>query len=828
MGKYLITMTLETDACFGAGESKNGLVNTEVLLDENNFPYLLSKTFLGVLRENVENFVMPTVNKGDSITDKRLKILKSFFLDIKSSNEKDELFNIKLSNFTIDKTIVNKLRDEKIKEYILGGNSKETPRKLEEHIAYKNSKEIATKAKLESFMKIEQATRINSNQVAEDGSLRAIRVINKGLVFTSILEINGNIEADDIKFIEKCLKTVKHIGIGKTRGMGKVKLELKDIADLETEISKLDMPKNKKFIRYEFELKEPVKVSKSEEQYDFEPTHKHIPGGTMRGAFFAQWLKNNNSNALKYIKNINYYNAYPVYVEADNKYYTIPMPNIYRNDKQIAKNFCDKKHAWEYKFSRALDEKEDFIFETIFDSYESNSIYSRPESQNCMYKFKPMPFCFAKKDKYGDDAIFTYDVDTKQYFHHTNKKENENIYRYEAIKPGYLYYGFLDLSKFENDKDREEVINLLIKNTDLWIGGSKKTGYGRVELKEILGYESLEKAFANMGIIEDLNNEKNKDMLYLYSDYAGDLSEFKIDKKDMSLSLNKVTGYNNHWNARTPIREIVEKGSVIRSIKEETEGLKNKLENKSVLTEEGLGVVIQNPKVISLDKIYIFKDNKETQLNYHYSDETSTNYKPFFEKFVESYIQRKIKSWITPYIESGEFQKFVKNIKSNLGTNFKTSANELINIIDNQKIWKNNLEESLKSWLSEKESISLNREQIENNHKFLDLEIIGNFTLERFIDDFSARVMYKASVFSEKNGIKSGKGLNINNPEIRSFNEQYKELNQEVKRICGSLGLFQNTIKEAEVQIDLLRHILYYAVFSYDQDNKNKGGQTNV
>lgn len=801
MGKYLITMTLETDACFGAGESKNGLVNTEVLLDKNSFPYLLSKTFLGVLRENVENFVMPIVQKESSTTDRRLRILKSFFSDIKCKGEEKALFNINLSNFMIDKTIVNKLSDEKIEEYI----------------SDKNSREISTKAKLESFMKIEQATRINSNQVAEKASLRSIRVINKGLVFTSVLEINGDIVDDDIKFIEKCLKTVKHIGIGKTRGMGKVKLELKDIENLETEISKLVMPQNKNFIRYEFELKEPVKVSKSEEQYDFEPTHKHIPGGTMRGAFFAQWLKNNNANALKYIKNINYYNAYPVYVEDGNKYYTIPMPNIYRNDKQVAKNFCDKKHAWEYKFSRALDEKEDFIFETIFDSYESNSIYSRPDSQNCMYKFKPMPFCFAKKDKYGDDAIFTYDVNTKQYFHHTNKKENENIYRYEAIKPGYLYYGFLDLSKFKNDKDREEVIKLLIKNIDLWIGGSKKTGYGRVELKEISGYESLEKAFADMGIIEDLNNEKNKDMLYLYSDYAGDLSEIKIAKKDMSLSLNKVTGYNNHWNARTPIREIIEKGSVIRSTKDKTAELKNELENNAVLKEEGLGVVIKNPMVMSLNKMYILKDKKETQSKYYYNSETSTNYKPFFEKFVESYVQRKIKSWITPYIETGEFERFVRNIKLNLGENFKTSANELINIIDNQKIWKNNLDDSLKSWMNEKQSVSLNREQVENNHKFLDLEIIGNFTLESFINDSL-----------DRNEIKFGKGLNINNPEIKQFNAQYKELNQEVKILCGSLGLFEKRIEKYEVQIDLLRNILYYAVFSYDQDNKNKGGQTNV
>lgn len=802
MGKYLITMTLETDACFGAGESKNGLVNTEVLLDENNFPYLLSKTFLGVLRENVENFVIPIVNKGNSTTDRNLKILKSFFSDIKCKGEEKALFNINLSNFMIDKTIVNKLSDEKIKEYI----------------SDINSREIATKAKLESFMKIEQATRINSNQVAEKASLRSIRVINKGLVFTSVLEINGDIVDDDIKFIEKCLKTVKHIGIGKTRGMGKVKLELKVIADLETEMPKLAMSENKNFIRYEFELKEPVKVSKSKEQYDFEPTHKHIPGGTMRGAFFAQWLKNDNAKVLKYIENINYYNAYPVYIEDDKKYYTIPMPNIYRNDKQRAKHFCDKKHAWEYKFSRALDEKEDFIFETIFDSYESNSIYIRPKSQNCMYKFKTKSFCFAKKDKYGEEAIFTYDIDTKQYFHHTNKKENENIYRYEAIKSGYLYYGFLDLSKFENDKDKEEVINLLIKNTDLWVGGSKKTGYGRVELKEIVGYESSEKAFDDMGITkENLNNEKNADMLYLYSDYAGDLSELEMDKNDMSLSLNKVTGYNNHWNARTPIREIIERGSVIRSIKDKTDELKNELENNAVLKEEGLGVVIKNPTVMSLNKIYILKDKKEIQSKYYYNSETSTNYKIFFEKFVESYVQRKIKSWITPYIETGEFEKFVRNIKLNLGENFKTSANELINIIDNQKIWKNNLDDSLKSWMNEKQSVSLNREQVENNHKFLDLEIIGNFTLESFINDGL-----------ERNVIKFGKGLNINNSEIKSFNAQYKELNQEVKILCDSLGLFEKRIEEYEVQIDLLRHILYYAVFSYENDNKNKGGKTNV
>ncbi len=50
MYKYPITIELLSETILGNGQSKNGIVNTDVLLDEEGFPYYLGKSFKGCLK----------------------------------------------------------------------------------------------------------------------------------------------------------------------------------------------------------------------------------------------------------------------------------------------------------------------------------------------------------------------------------------------------------------------------------------------------------------------------------------------------------------------------------------------------------------------------------------------------------------------------------------------------------------------------------------------------------------------------------------------------------------------------------------------------------
>ena len=62
--------------------------------------------------------------------------------------------------------------------------------------------------------------------VADENSLRTIRVVNKGLVFEAECELKMN-EADR-KVVEQAVSLVKHMGVSRTRGLGLVEMKLED------------------------------------------------------------------------------------------------------------------------------------------------------------------------------------------------------------------------------------------------------------------------------------------------------------------------------------------------------------------------------------------------------------------------------------------------------------------------------------------------------------------------------------------------------------------------------------------------------------------------
>lgn len=772
MNQYLVIMTLESDTCFGAGESKNGLVNTEVLLDEKQFPYLLSKTFMGVWRENIQNFILPSLANKNKKNDRYLKIINSFFNDIDKTV--NPIWKVNISNFKIDKNISDMFDEESL-------NHSFEKSKIHRPINKEIWKTIR-KSKQDALMRIEQLTRIDDNQVAEDNSLRAVRLIKKGIAFTSLLTIEGDIVKDDIDFLNKSLKVVKHIGTGKTRGMGRVRIELREFKRKEVRINLNINDCSKKIIRYEFEIKEPVKISKNEEQYDYAPTHKYIPGGTMRGAFLGKWLSQNKEKAMTYIQKIKYHNSYPVYIEDGKRYYTIPMPNIYRNDKQKGRDFNPENDKWEHKYNCKTSDK--YIYETIFDGYETDILYKKSTEPNLIYRYKPAPFCFAK-----GESIIAFDIETKQLFHHTHQKSHENIYRYEAISPKYTYYSFIDLKELEKD-NIEELLSQIIDSPDLWVGGSKKSGYGRIEIKKIDRYYSMEEALEEMNIIDKSNGTKPNDMWFFYSDFVGDIPNIKnlgLTKKDISFTLSKTTGYNTHWNARTPSLEKIEKGSVIFSKKENISEL---FRNECCLIEEGFGVILKNLKIFNLTSIEVLPKNKFSESNNIsvYSQKISQNeYHNLGKSMIESFIKRRINSFITPAIEDGSFNEHVKKIKNILGENFKTTANGLIQILDSQ-----NLSDEIDLWIENMEKISLNREQVIINSQFLNFEIFGS-SIEEWINS-------------------EIKNLENNKHDIAIF---FDELNHQTSAISSCIIKDKYKLEQNKIQRDVLRQILYYAVQSY-------------
>ena len=62
--------------------------------------------------------------------------------------------------------------------------------------------------------------------MADENSLRTIRVVNKGLIFEAECELKMN-EAD-CNVVEQAISLVKHMGVSRTRGLGLVEMKLED------------------------------------------------------------------------------------------------------------------------------------------------------------------------------------------------------------------------------------------------------------------------------------------------------------------------------------------------------------------------------------------------------------------------------------------------------------------------------------------------------------------------------------------------------------------------------------------------------------------------
>lgn len=190
-----IRIELMSDACFSSGEVYNSSIDTDVTYDLYGLPFITGKRIKGCLREaGLE--------------------LKEWGADIPL----DEMFGVAGSG-----TSVVKISDAKLKGYdayvrdITKAKTNET--KMLVH----------PQRVLGEFTYTRSQTKIDDNKgVAKKETLRTTRVLKRGLVFISNVEITGSNEVQTV-FADKlamCCKALRSMGMNRTRGMGEVQVTL--------------------------------------------------------------------------------------------------------------------------------------------------------------------------------------------------------------------------------------------------------------------------------------------------------------------------------------------------------------------------------------------------------------------------------------------------------------------------------------------------------------------------------------------------------------------------------------------------------------------------
>lgn len=205
MSLYYLKMTLLSDTTFGRGDGVAGLVDVEVQYDDYGCPFLSGRTLKGLLVQECADIlaVIAAEEKEDGIWKQAAACL----FGGPGSGEQAE-GNLMVGNAQLPEDLRKAIQQD-IK-----------------------AKRLEPRDVLESLTAIRTQTAMDETGVPRKHTLRTSRVILRETIFEAELYLNAcsHTEIDERarQLLAACVKGLRRVGTGRTRGRGKVKVELFD------------------------------------------------------------------------------------------------------------------------------------------------------------------------------------------------------------------------------------------------------------------------------------------------------------------------------------------------------------------------------------------------------------------------------------------------------------------------------------------------------------------------------------------------------------------------------------------------------------------------
>lgn len=520
-----IEIELLSDTCVSDGGIYNSAVDMDICYDDYGFPYIPGKRIKGCLRECALE-----------LSDWEEKIdIKNLF-----GEKGDDRGNVVIKNAYI--------RD------------RESMIKVIEELA--DTPLVHPQNVLDCYSYVRTQTALDFDTgVADNQSLRTIRVANKGLIFEAeVLFLSENMAME--KDLEKCLAVFRHIGISRTRGLGEVKAILLPASDAKKEcrskIVSVPYVQDSTHLEYEISLKEPVICKSVGEQEAF--SMDYIEGTKILG-IIGQRLKNKGDGEIfsKWLKEGKFHcsNAYPVV--AGKRFYEVP-----------ASVFCIKNDSENYR----------------------NKIYMESKTPSCDegLQLNQVKHCYV--DMTEDGKMMKYSVKKENRYHHSRPedksvgrsimgKDGSQLYQISSIKEGQVFRGFID-----GDSDLiQKLYALITENNQCMIGYGRNGEYGGCAIRvaelgtkeenkeEVNSFYALLKSpaiiYNNKAMystdVKDLQEEILANIMEGNSEVSRDIQLF--DKNSIRImqytNITPIGGYNVTWGCRKPMIYTFDKGTVL-------------------------------------------------------------------------------------------------------------------------------------------------------------------------------------------------------------------------------------------------------------------------
>ena len=553
-----VYMQLKSEAIFGSGV-EDGLVHEDARYDKDHLIFLPAKEWKGLLKKTAQN-----LGKKD---EKFQEVYNYIFVE---DRKKDVLENIvEFSNLELSSRIKKVLKDQA------------------------KGERLSLQTVVRQFISIE----FKSNTTKE-GSLRNVRCIREGLVFTgTILLPLTEDKKDKVKyFFDKVQCFFTNIGGGANRGRGEVEWkfnihEQKPDRPVETTQNKSDS------LQLILELMEPIIIGRYNDRSN-QKTDKFINASTLNGCFISQLLRQakNEDEIEKYEKQFIYQKAVCfqdayLYEDGEKAY---PTPTHYSIDK----------HEYRNNDENSIKLFNGFLSET---------------PQN------PAPIKPSYIMSTEDNGIRERNVQINEQLHlkiEHNKEKDNILYRYEMLEKGQQFYTTIEVKDFSAIVHIEMIF---AKGKVLKIGKSRSTGYGGVQ---VIGLEKNSKSNLAKGLhdqfldlycytkaifVDDYGNVTDNPSIELNRLFEED---YKFELQTAFVKTDVFGGYVHKWQSELPKQVGVVAGSVYRFNSPDGLDLKKiyeKIENHAfgARTEEGFGRVLVNPTFLYREKLLKIEANRE-------------------------------------------------------------------------------------------------------------------------------------------------------------------------------------------------------------------------
>lgn len=229
MNKYLLKITLKSEAIFNSGEEEQNLVNDKVLADEYGFVYFHAKTLKGQLRRRARwlGNKLAKINGEDNIPAYEESIIKLFgseyqggSVQSKSGDKKNEELNTRVPDYNHRgiMTLTNLELEKELRDYFRSINNDDNENDLEYKITPYDMIEAQTNRR----------TRIQLGEggTCEEHMMMTYHTVKDGLVFYSEINLLDEINGKDLAVLNAIVNSLDNIGSSINRGRGKIKAVL--------------------------------------------------------------------------------------------------------------------------------------------------------------------------------------------------------------------------------------------------------------------------------------------------------------------------------------------------------------------------------------------------------------------------------------------------------------------------------------------------------------------------------------------------------------------------------------------------------------------------